>query len=324
MVGAVQQGVRAARGVTTSFQNARTRFTLASQILHMASGFFALLDDVAAMMDDVASMTKVATQKTAGILGDDLAVNAEKAMGFSSSRELPVLWRIAKGSLLNKAIILPLAFVLDAWLPWFIEWVLVAGGAFLAFEGAEKVSHTWHVFMSKSKEHKIDKRRAVPDEAQRVRSAILVDFILSVEIVILAMSSVQDTGWEIRLAVVSLVALLATVGVYGLVALIVRMDDMGLWLIQRGHALGKAIGRGLVVSLPWVVKVIGAFGTVALFVVSGGIFHHHLPWFHPWMHLWGLPAMFMESVLGLLAGAAMLWLLHGAQAAWSWGKGRNG
>ena len=182
----------------------------------MASGFFALLDDVAAMMDDVASMTKVATQKTAGILGDDLAVNAEKAMGFSSSRELPVLWRIAKGSLLNKAIILPLAFVLDAWLPWFIEWVLVAGGAFLAFEGAEKVSHTWHAFRSKSKEHKIDKRSAIPDEAQRVRSAILVDFILSVEIVILAMSSVQDTGWESRLAVVSLVALLATVGVYGL------------------------------------------------------------------------------------------------------------
>ena len=290
----------------------------------MSSGFFALLDDVAATMDDVASMTKVATQKTAGILGDDLAVNAEKAMGFSASRELPVLWRIAKGSLLNKAIILPLAFVLDAWLPWFIEWVLVAGGAFLAFEGAEKVSHTWHALRSKSKDRKLDKRSAVPDEAQRVRSAILVDFILSVEIVILAMSSVQDTGWEMRLAVVGLVALLATVGVYGLVALIVRMDDMGLWMIQRGHALGKAIGRGLVLSLPWVVKVIGAFGTVALFVVSGGIFHHHLPWFHSWMHLWGLPTVFLEAVLGLLVGAAMLWLRHSAQAAWSWGKGRNG
>jgi predicted DNA repair protein MutK len=316
--------VRAARGLTTFFQNVGTRFTLAAQNLSMPSGFFALLDDVAATMDDVASMTKVATQKTAGILGDDLAVNAEKAMGFSSSRELPVLWRIAKGSLLNKAIILPLAFVLDAWLPWFIEWVLVAGGAFLAFEGAEKVSHTWHAFRSKSKDRKLDKGSGMPDEAQRVRSAILVDFILSVEIVILAMTSVQETGWEMRLAVVGLVALLATVGVYGLVALIVRMDDMGLWLIQRGHALGKAIGRGLVLSLPWVVKVIGAFGTVALFVVSGGIFHHHLPWFHPWMHLWGLPTMLLDAVLGLLAGAAMLWLLHGAQAAWSWGKGRNG
>tara|TARA_B110000003_G_scaffold265473_1_gene291359 strand:- start:3065 stop:3937 length:873 start_codon:yes stop_codon:yes gene_type:complete len=290
----------------------------------MPSGFFALLDDVAAMMDDVASMTKVATQKTAGILGDDLAVNAEKAMGFSSSRELPVLWRIAKGSLLNKAIILPLAFVLDAWLPWFIEWVLVAGGAFLAFEGAEKLNHSWHAFKSKSKEHNADKEGTVPNEEQRVRSAILVDFILSVEIVILAMSSVQNTEWEVRLAVVSSVALLATVGVYGLVALIVRMDDMGLWLIQRGHALGKAVGRTMVVSLPWVVKVIGAFGTIALFVVSGGIFHHHLPWFHTWMHLWGLPTVFLEAVLGLLAGATLLGVLHGAQSAWSWSKDRKG
>lgn len=290
----------------------------------MPSGFFALLDDVAAMMDDVASMTKVATQKTAGILGDDLAVNAEKAMGFSSSRELPVLWRIAKGSLLNKAIILPFAFVLDAWLPWFIEWVLVAGGAFLAFEGAEKLNHTWHALKSKSKEHNADTEITVPNEEQRVRSAILVDFILSVEIVILAMSSVQNTEWAMRLAVVSSVALLATVGVYGLVALIVRMDDMGLWLIQRRHALGKAVGRTMVVSLPWVVKVIGAFGTGALFVVSGGIFHHHLPWFHSWMHLWGLPTVFLEAVLGLLAGAAILWLVQGAQAAWSWDKGRNG
>lgn len=254
----------------------------------MATGFFALLDDVAALMDDVASATKVATEKTAGLLGDDLAVNAEQASGFSASRELPVLWAIVKGSLLNKVLLLPLGFVLTALAGWVVEPILVVGGVYLAYEGVEKV---WHYRTPHAP-------KAAGDERARIKGAIFVDLILSVEIIIIALSSVAGEPLKVQILVVSLIAILATVGVYGLVALIVRMDDFGLALIQRGTPISKRLGKGFVLALPRVIKAIGAIGTFALLWVSGGIFAHHFP----------VPHFFgVELVLsGVIGGLALL------------------
>ena len=202
----------------------------------MASGFFALLDDIAALMDDVATMSKISTKKTAGILGDDLAVNAEKASGFISSRELPVLWAITKGSFLNKLIILPLAFLLSAFFPPAIKVILVLGGMYLAYEGAEKI---FEVLFHKShkKENTNNTVQAVnkAEEKKKIKSAIFTDFILSVEIVIIALGTVLKEPLLTQILVVSIVALIATVGVYGIVALIVRMDDLGFRLIKMSN-----------------------------------------------------------------------------------------
>ena len=271
----------------------------------MPSGFFALLDDIAAMMDDVAVMTKVAGKKTAGILGDDLAVNAEKAVGFSSSRELPVLWAITKGSFLNKLLILPAAFALSAFAPWVIEPILVLGGAYLSYEGVEKVVH----YARPS--HHAQKSDDAPDEAQRIRSAVMVDFILSVEIVILALGQVMEATLPVQIASVSIIALLATVGVYGLVALLVRMDDAGMALMKRSSQGVQRLGMRMVEALPWVIKTLGVVGTVALLLVSGGIFHHHLPRAHEAMH--ALPNLLTDAVLGLAGGSVVLILVTAAK-----------
>ena len=265
----------------------------------MASGFFALLDDIAALMDDVAAMTKVAGKKTAGILGDDLAVNAEKAVGFSSSRELPVLWAITKGSFLNKLIILPAAFALSAFAPWVIEPILVLGGGYLAYEGVEKVVH--YVRPSRKGHHHPE---TGPSEAERIRSAVLVDFILSVEIVILALGQVMDAVLVVQIISVTLIALLATVGVYGVVALLVRMDDAGLALMKRDAHSAQKLGAFMVAALPWTIKGLSLVGTVALLLVSGGIFHHHLPGIHAMMHAW--PSLVADATLGLVGGAVVL------------------
>ena len=199
----------------------------------MASGFFALLDDIAVLMDDVATMGKVATKKTAGILGDDLAVNAEKASGFVSSREIPVLWAISKGSFINKLIILPIAFGLSAFLPSLIPLILIAGALYLAYEGAEKVYEMFvpHEHQSiTTEELQLTKEEILSQEKEKVKSAIITDFILSVEIVIIALGSVIGQPLITQIMVVSFVAIVATIGVYGIVALIVRMDDFGLKL----------------------------------------------------------------------------------------------
>ncbi len=252
-----------------------------------------MLDDIGLLMDDVAAMTKVAGKKTAGILGDDLAVNAEKAVGFSASRELPVLWAITKGSFLNKLIILPVAFALSAWASWLIEPILVAGGLYLSYEGVEKVVH----YIRPSRKHHDTQG---PSEAERIRSAVTVDFILSVEIIILALGQVLEATLAVQAVVVSLIAVLATVGVYGLVALLVRMDDAGLALMKREGRVVKRFGLLLVSALPWVIKALGAIGTVALLLVSGGIFHHHLPWVHDALYAW--PSMVADMVLGATGG----------------------
>lgn len=233
----------------------------------MASGFFALLDDIAALMDDVALMSKVATKKTAGILGDDLAVNAEKASGFVSSREIPVLWAITKGSLLNKLIILPLAFLLSAFVPWVITVILVLGAIYLAYEGAEKIyeyfvphHHTESIIETKP----LTEEEILLLEKGKIKSAIVTDFILSIEIVIIALGTVLGQPILNQIIVVTFIAILATVGVYGIVALIVRMDDFGLALKTRKNTIAQFTGGILIKALPQVIKTLAFVGTIAL------------------------------------------------------------
>ena len=276
----------------------------------MASGFFALLDDIATLMDDVAAMSKVATKKTAGILGDDLAVNAEKASGFVSSRELPVLWKITKGSFLNKLIILPIAFLLSAFVPAAIIPILLIGGIYLAYEGAEKIYH--YLFHKKDAKHPIEDTEMTKDELleqedKKVKSAIIVDFILSVEIIIIALSSVVEEELIIQIGVVTIVAILATVGVYGIVALIVRMDDFGFKLIalsKNKTSISKTIGTGLVKTLPVIIRSLAVIGTIAMILVAGGIFTHNIPFIHDLFH--AFPAILADFIVGLLVGFVAL------------------
>lgn len=279
----------------------------------MASGFFALLDDIAALMDDVAVMSKLATKKTAGILGDDLAVNAEKASGFVSSREIPVLWAITKGSFINKLIILPLAFLLSAFLPWSIPLILMGGALFLAYEGAEKV-HEMIFPHHHEEEEEITAELSVEEvlaiEKTKVKSAIVTDFILSLEIVIIALGTVIGEPLVKQIIVVSFVALVATIGVYGIVALIVRMDDAGLKLKSMSdNKAVQAFGSGLVKALPIVIKSLGYIGTVALFMVAGGIFVHNIEFLHHILE--GIPAIVGELLAGLLIGFIVLFVVLG-------------
>jgi predicted DNA repair protein MutK len=280
----------------------------------MASGFFALLDDIAAIMDDVAVMSKVAAKKTAGILGDDLAVNAEKASGFASSREIPVLWAIAKGSFLNKLIILPIAFLLSAFYPPAIIVILVLGGLFLAYEGAEKIYEFFfphHHDAIEITEQEFNEAEILALEKGKVKSAIITDFILSVEIIIIALGTVIGKPISTQIAVVSVIAIIATVGVYGIVGLIVRMDEVGFRLIassKREKSLSKIIGNLLVQALPKVIKSLSVIGTIALILVAGGIFVHQIEFLH---HLFPeLPSIVTEFGCGLVFGFAVLAIVN--------------
>jgi len=282
----------------------------------MATGFLAILDDVALLLDDVAVMSKVAARKTAGLLGDDLAVNAEKATGFHASRELPVIWVITKGSFINKLIILPVAFLLSAYLPGLIVPILLLGGAYLSYEGVEKVIHLF------SKPHSEpvaareagDKQELLAREASKIKSAIRTDFILSIEIIVITLGIVLDSSIAIQIMVVSLIALLATVGVYGLVALIVRMDDAGLHLIEqsaeqsgfRAKSL-TMLGQILVNSLPWVIRLLGIVGTIAMLLVGGGMYVHNIELVHQLLH--ALPLIVGELLAGVVVGVIVFWLV---------------
>ena len=279
----------------------------------MASGLFALLDDIATLMDDVAVMSKVAAKKTAGILGDDLAVNAEKASGFVSDRELPVLWAITKGSLLNKAIILPVAFLLSAFLPVAVTIVLVLGGLYLAYEGAEKIYEYFvphHQHTAETLDEDITEEQVLALEKQKIKSAITTDFILSVEIVIIALGTVVGESLTNQIAVVTIIALIATVGVYGIVAIVVRMDEFGYKLIalnDRKDSFSDKVGLLLVNALPHLIRVIGFIGTIALLLVSGGIFAHNIDFFHHLLESW--PAIVKEFLIGLVVGVVVLLLV---------------
>ncbi|PIF70644.1 DUF808 domain-containing protein [Flavobacterium sp. 2] len=283
----------------------------------MASGFFVLLDDIAAIMDDVAVMSKVAAKKTAGILGDDLAVNAEKASGFASSRELPVLWAISKGSLLNKIIILPIAFLLSAFFPIAIIVILVLGGLFLAYEGAEKIYEFIFPHSHEESEGITDEtfteEQILEAEKGKIKSAIVTDFILSVEIVIIALGTVIGKPISQQIAVTSIIALVATIGVYGIVALIVRMDEAGYKLIKfsKGEkSISNFIGNLLVKGLPLVIKSLTVIGTIALLLVAGGIFVHYIPYFHHLSETINIPTIIKEFVIGLALGLVVLGLVN--------------
>jgi len=280
----------------------------------MASGIFALLDDIAALMDDVAVTSKIAASKTAGILGDDLAVNAEKATGFLSSREIPVLWAITKGSFINKIIIVPIALLLNVFFPIAIKFILIIGGIYLAYEGVEKIieylfhrQKTGHEVVVESEENNSE------TEKIKVKSAITTDFILSVEIVIIALGTVLNESLTIQILTVAVVALFATVGVYGIVALIVRMDDAGYKLIKRSNDEGAVskLGHLLVNSLPVVIKVLAVVGTIALILVSGGIFEHNIDYLHHFLPQ--VPSLLKQIAYGAVAGLAAVLLMTGGK-----------
>lgn len=291
----------------------------------MASGFFAILDDIAALMDDVAVTSKLATQKTAGILGDDLAVNAEKATGFLASREIPVLWAITKGSFINKLIILPSVFLLNYFFPVVITIILVLGGVYLAYEGAEKIVE--FLFHRAKKGHEVVLESVLPEsdensEKSKISSAIKTDFILSLEIVIIALATVIEHEHPLLTQILSVtfVALIATVGVYGIVALIVRMDDAGFFLIKKSGDKGflSVLGQVLVKALPIIIKILSVVGTIALILVSGGIFVHNIEFFH---HLFPtVPSIIKEFGFGLVIGLLTVGLVMIFKKLFSSGK----
>lgn len=282
----------------------------------MAGGILAILDDVAMLLDDTAIMSKVAAKKTAALLGDDLAVNAEKATGFHASRELPVIWAITKGALLNKIIILPVAFLLSAYMPWLIVPILLLGGAYLSYEGSEKV-YEW---FTRPHNHKpaasesSDRQEILHSEAAKIKAAIRTDFILSIEIIVITLDTVMSQSLPIQIMVVSFIALLATAGVYGVVALLVRMDDAGMHLIERAKLLKGLIARAsqftgelLINGLPKVIRLLGIIGTIAMLLVGGGMFVHNIDAIHHFISV--LPVLFADLVVGLVIGMILMALM---------------
>ena len=257
-----------------------------------AGSLLALLDDIASVLDDVAVLTKAATKKTAGVLGDDLALNAQQVSGVRASRELPVVWAVAKGSLVNKAILVPAALAISAFVPWLVTPLLMLGGAFLCYEGVEKVAHRYLAGRDETTTHKQELTHAVvtPNvdmvalEKDKIKGAIRTDFILSAEIIVIALGTVATQTFGLQVTVLIGIALLMTVGVYGLVAGIVKLDDVGLALTSRpeggfNNAL-RALGRGIVAVSPWLMKFLSVAGTIAMFLVGGSILSHGMPFLH--------------------------------------------
>jgi len=266
----------------------------------LASGLLALLDDIALIMDDLASAAKVATKKTSAILADDLAVNAQKASGYASEREIPVILAITKGSFINKLVILPFVFLLSYFAPSTIPVFLIIGGFYLSYEGTEKILE---FFFHRKADNNVSLKKPM-SEKEKIRSAIITDFILSLEIVIIALSSVQDKPFAVQIVTVSVVAFLATIGIYGLVALIVRMDDFGMYLIENYDGFLEKVGYLLVQALPKVIKGLSIIGTVAMLIVGGGIFIHNIHILHPIGEKVLSP--FGELIVGFIAGIIVM------------------
>ena len=296
----------------------------------MASSLLVLLDDIATILDDVAVMTKVATKKTAGVLGDDLALNAQQVTGVKPDRELPVVWAVAKGSAVNKAILVPAALGiswLETWLRGrgidlpIIVALMMIGGAYLCFEGVEKLAHRLLHSRSEDDAHHRELVRAVADEQidlvahekEKIKGAIRTDFILSAEIIVLTLGAAAGKAFPVQVGTLVAIAILMTAGVYGLVAGIVKLDDIGLHLSERGSATARAIGRGILRAAPWLMKFLSVAGTAAMFLVGGGILVHAIPSLH---HLatdlagegpaaWLLEALVAAGV-GVAAGIVVL------------------
>ena len=287
----------------------------------MAGGsLFLLLDDIASVLDDVALLTKFAAKKTAGVLGDDLALNAQQVTGVSASRELPVVWAVARGSLLNKAILVPGALAISAWLPWAITPLMMIGGAYLCYEGVEKLAHRFLHSKAEDEQHHAEHVRALAEgdvdvialEKDKIKGAVRTDFILSAEIIVLSLGVVGGQPFLQQVLVLVAIALAMTVGVYGLVAGIVKLDDFGLWLADKGRA-AATVGRALVASTPWLMKALSFAGTAAMFLVGGGILVHSVPPLHHAIEGlapgggWGtLVAALANVAVGIVAGALVL------------------
>ncbi|MEN3968521.1 DUF808 domain-containing protein [Acinetobacter sp. BWR-L5] len=251
----------------------------------MASSLLILLDDIATILDDVAVMSKMAAKKTAGVLGDDLALNAQQVSGVRTDRELPVVWAVAKGSFVNKLILVPAALLISVVAPWLITPLLMIGGLFLCYEGVEKVLHSLHHKKAKTKEEASQELTAIETdmatfEKDKVKGAIRTDFILSAEIVVISLGTVAAATFSTKVMVLSVIAILMTVGVYGFVAMIVKIDDLGLYLTQQASSFKQTIGRGLLAFAPKLMKTLTIVGTIAMFLVGGGIISHGVPLLH--------------------------------------------
>ena len=274
----------------------------------MAGGFFALLDDVASILDDVAAMTKVATKKTAGVLGDDLALNANQLTGIQASRELPIIWAVSKGSLLNKAIIVPAAFLLSAFLPAAVPLVLMIGGAYLCYEGVEKILHR---LLHHGEEHAAetaDNRDPAQVEQEKIRAAIRTDFILSLEIIVIALASFVGKPLLTQILGLSAVALILTAAVYGVVALIVKIDDLGLYWRGKPSRLLQAAGRALLWFAPKLLKALSVAGTAAMFIVGGHLWVENIAALHHLAQHWtagmgGFAAWWVDAALSVGVGS---------------------
>ena len=276
----------------------------------MAAGFFALLDDVASLLDDVAAMTKVATKKTAGVLGDDLALNANQLTGIRASRELPIIWAVSKGSLLNKAIIVPAAFLLSAFLPAAVPLVLMIGGAYLCYEGVEKILHRLlHHDDAHADTHE-DTRDPALIEQEKIRAAIRTDFILSLEIVVIALASFVGKPLLTQILGLIAVALILTAAVYGVVALIVKMDDLGLYWAARQNRLLQMAGRALLWFAPKLLKALSVAGTAAMFIVGGHLWVENIAALHHLAQHWtagmgGFAAWWIDAALSIGVGSVV-------------------
>ncbi len=306
----------------------------------MASSLFALIDDIATLLDDVALLTKIAAQKTAGVLGDDLALNAQQVSGVAADRELPVVWAVGKGSMVNKLILVPAALILSLTLPWIITPLLMLGGAYLCFEGFEKLAHSFLYRADHPDDLSDELMQALADpavdlvalEKDKIKGAIRTDFVLSAEIIAITLGTVQNSPWGTQLAVLAGVAIVMTVGVYGLVAGIVKIDDLGLHLSRlpvKGSRWKQTLGMWLLDMAPWLMKALSVVGTAAMFLVGGGILSHGLPFLHH--AVWALTQGFvtgagaagavlgpvvglsLDALVGLAAGAIVLLLVTAVQ-----------
>lgn len=288
----------------------------------MASSLLALIDDIATILDDVSVMTKIAAKKTAGVLGDDLALNAQQVTGVKADRELPVVWAVAKGSMRNKLILVPAALLISAFIPWAITPLLMLGGAFLCFEGFEKLAHR---FLHKDDNHHAQQLEALNDpnvdmvafERGKISGAVRTDFILSAEIIAITLGTVAAASFTQQIAVLAGIAIIMTVGVYGLVAGIVKLDDAGLALSKRASGAAQAIGRGILTVAPWLMKTLSVVGTAAMFMVGGGILTHGVKAIHHFIEdsaqntvalpyigsvLAGLLPTLLDAAFGILVG----------------------
>ncbi|VVM73202.1 Inner membrane protein YedI [Pseudomonas fluorescens] len=301
------------------------------------SSLLVLVDDIATVLDDVALMSKMAAKKTAGVLGDDLALNAQQVSGVRAEREIPVVWAVAKGSFVNKLILVPSALAISAFVPWLVTPLLMVGGAYLCFEGFEKLAHKFLHSKAEDEVEHAQLTEAVADpatdlvayEKDKIKGAIRTDFILSAEIIAITLGTVATASLTQQVVVMSGIAIVMTVGVYGLVAGIVKLDDLGLWLTQKPGQVARKVGSAILSAAPYMMKTLSVVGTAAMFLVGGGILTHGMPVVHHWIEGVGAAAgsagfavpMLLNGVAGIIAGAVVLAVVSVVGKIWKAIKG---